>query len=78
MDITKKIGKTGGFTIPAHLRRELGIQGGEKVNLKVATDGSIVLKRVHGACVICGGYEGLKAFGKKFVCESCKDGIIKL
>lgn len=79
MNNVKKIGKSGGFTIPANLRRDLGIQGGEKVDIKVNNDGSILLQRIGGTCIICSGYgEGLKNIGKKFICMDCIDRVKRL
>lgn len=75
---TKRIGKSGGVTIPANLRRELGVAGGEKVNISVANDGSIIIKRIEGNCLLCGSYEGLTIFNKKPICRSCIEKIKKL
>lgn len=66
----KKIGKGGQLTIPAHLRRELGIQIGEKVAIK-DEDGRLVLERVTGSCMICGGHDDLVAIDGKYICQSC-------
>lgn len=74
----RRIGKNGGFTIPANLRRELGIAGGEKVNINVSDDGSLIVKRIEGNCLLCGGYEGLTVFNKKLLCKSCIEEIKKL
>ena len=71
----KKISKSGGITIPAALRREFGISAGERVNVEMAANGSIVLKRVGGNCILCGGYEGLKVFNKRFICKNCLEKI---
>ena len=75
---TKKIGKNGGITIPSNLRRDLGVEGGEKVNIAVANDGSIIIKRIEGNCIMCGGHENLKVVEKKFLCQGCIENIKKL
>ena len=74
----KKISKSGGVTIPVALRREFGISSGERINVEIADDGSIVLKRVGGNCILCGGHEGLRVFNKKLLCKSCLEKIKEL
>lgn len=71
MNITKKIGRSGGITIPSHLRRDLGIQGGEKVGIEVDSNGNITIKRLLGSCIICGENENLRTIGKRFICGNC-------
>ncbi len=67
----KKIGKGGQLTIPAHLRRELGIQSGEKFAIIKAVGGGLMLERVTGSCIICGGRGELVAIGGKYICRKC-------
>lgn len=78
MRIEKKIGRSGGITIPAHLRRDLGIQGGERVRIDVEGNGDIVIKRLMGSCVICGEDYNLRSLGKRFICEKCISEIKKI
>jgi transcriptional pleiotropic regulator of transition state genes len=71
----KKIGKSGGFTIPSSLRRDLGIQGGEKVKIETTADGKIVIERIIGLCLFCKSDENLKRFEGRFICEKCLEKI---
>lgn len=71
----KKIGKSGAVTIPSSLRRDLGIQGKEKVNISVNDAGDLIVKRIAGTCVFCGSYEGVAAYKGRFVCRSCAKEI---
>lgn len=66
----KKIGKGGQLTIPVHIRRELGLQDGEKVALMMQ-DGNILLERITGSCILCGGHEDLINMGGKYLCRQC-------
>ncbi|TWH45917.1 AbrB/MazE/SpoVT family DNA-binding domain-containing protein [Sporomusa sp. KB1] len=75
MEFNKKINRSGGVTLPSALRRELGIEEGEKLNIKVVDNGDIVLKRVVGACVFCGSDENLKVHKGRFACKSCRDTV---
>lgn len=67
----RKINAKGGLTIPTNLRRDLGINGKEKVNLEVQGNGDIVIKRIAGTCVFCGNYENITAYKGRFVCKEC-------
>ena len=67
----RRIGKSGGVTIPSALRRSLGIVDREKVDLQVKEDGSILLRRIEGACVFCGAVEEVAAYRGRFVCRDC-------
>lgn len=73
----KKIGKGGQLTIPAHIRRELGIQNGEKFAIR-SENGRLVLERLTGSCMICGGSDELVAIGGKYLCRSCIAKAIEL
>lgn len=72
MDFNKKISKKGGVSIPAALRRAYGIEGGEKVNIRVTAGGEIILKRTVGACVFCGESDDLKVLNGRQVCVVCR------
>lgn len=79
MEYNKKIGKGGGVTLPADLRRSLGIQGGEKVVIDVNhLDGIIQIKRVEGSCLLCKANENLKIHEGRFICQDCIDKIKNL
>jgi transcriptional pleiotropic regulator of transition state genes len=67
----KKISKTGAVTIPAALRREYGLTGGERFNIAVENDGSIRLQRTQGSCLFDGSDENLIIFDGRFVCSRC-------
>lgn len=67
----KKIGKSGSLTIPSALRRDLGIQGKEKVDITVCDNGDLLVKRIAGSCIFCGGHDGITAFKGRYVCENC-------
>lgn len=68
----RKISNKGGITIPSNMRRALGIEGREKVKFETLENGDILVRRIQGTCILCGGYEAIKPFKGKFVCESCR------
>ena len=67
----KKISKAGGVTIPSSLRRELGIENGERVKIDVNNAGEIILSRITGSCILCGGNENLIKLDSKYICKGC-------
>ena len=71
----KKVSKSGSITIPSHIRREFGIESGEKVKIETNNDGDLILKRVVGSCIMCGGNENLIKVEDKYICKSCIDKI---
>ena len=71
----KKISKSGSITIPSHIRREFGIEHGEKVKIDINSNGDIIFKRVVGSCIMCGGNENLVKVDDKYICKSCIDKI---
>lgn len=75
MNIERKIGAKGGITLPAHLRRDLGIQGKEKVSIEPQENGDILVKRINGSCIFCESVENVEAFKGKFVCDKCKNEL---
>ena len=67
----KKISKAGSITIPSSLRRMLGIENGERVKVDVSENGDIILKRITGSCILCGGNENLIKVDNKYICKAC-------
>lgn len=74
----KKINKTGSITIPAFMRRDIGIESGEKMRIEKLTNGDLVLKRIAGSCILCGNIKDLVHYGDKFVCKNCIDKLNEL
>lgn len=71
----KKISKSGSITIPSHIRREYGIESGEKLKIETNNDGDLILKRVVGSCIMCGENEKLVQVDGKYICKACIDKI---
>lgn len=73
----KKISKSGGITIPSHIRREIGIVAGEKVEVKTDEEGNLVLERIDGSCIVCQTHDNLMKVDGIFVCRSCGSKILE-
>lgn len=71
MQHVKKITSHGSVSIPASVRRELGLR--EKDAMDLATDGQgrIILQPHVPRCFACGGTEELAPLYGKWICGDC-------
>ena len=68
--IVRKVDELGRIVIPIELRRVLGID--EKDSLEIYVDSErIILKKYEPACVFCGNAEFVNNFKGKNVCKEC-------
>ncbi|KUO52860.1 MAG: AbrB family transcriptional regulator [Desulfitibacter sp. BRH_c19] len=68
--IVRKVDELGRVVIPIELRRTLGID--EKDALEIYVDSEkIILKKYEPACVFCGNAENITNFKGKNVCSEC-------
>lgn len=71
----KKISKSGAITIPAHLRRLLGITAGEKVELTVDANGNLGVERIEGSCLLCQRHDDLLKIDGVYICTDCAEKV---
>lgn len=71
MEYNKKINKAGSVTLPAAMRRELGISHGERFKIFAKNDGIIELKRIQGECIFCKSDHNLIVHAGRYVCGNC-------
>lgn len=68
--IVRKVDELGRVVIPIELRRTLGIE--EKDALEIYVDSEkIILKKYEPACIFCGNAEDVQNFKGKNVCRQC-------
>ncbi|MGI6649577.1 MAG: AbrB/MazE/SpoVT family DNA-binding domain-containing protein [Syntrophomonadaceae bacterium] len=68
--IVRKVDELGRIVIPIELRRTLGIE--EKDALEIYVDNEkIILKKYEPACVFCGNADDVGHFRGKNVCRQC-------
>ena len=68
--IVRKVDELGRVVIPIELRRTLGIQERDALEIYV-DDERIILKKYEPACVFCGNAEDVTIFKGKNVCKEC-------
>ncbi len=68
--IVRKVDELGRVVLPIELRRTLGID--EKDALEIYVDQEkIILKKYEPACVFCGNASEIQIFHNKNVCREC-------
>jgi transcriptional pleiotropic regulator of transition state genes len=68
--IVRKVDELGRIVIPIELRRTLGID--EKDALEIYVDSEkIILKKYEPACVFCSNADNIQHFRGKNVCKEC-------
>ncbi len=68
----KKVGKSGGISIPVSMRRDMGLQPGDAMDV-VMKDGAVVLTPTVPRCQICENTNDVvKLFGK-YICKDCAE-----
>lgn len=67
----KKISSHGSVNIPVQLRRELGLEPRDPVEVSVNGDGDIVLRQYTPRCIFCGGQERVRKVSGRYVCRPC-------
>lgn len=75
--IIRQIDELGRFVLPVEIRRALGIN--LKDSLEIAVDGDrVVLRKYEPACLFCGNTEENVLFAGKRLCRKCLDQLKKL
>ncbi len=76
--IVRKVDELGRVVIPIELRRTLGINEKDALEIYVEND-RIILKKYEpsNACVFCGSEEKLSLFQSKSICSSCRHDLAK-
>ncbi len=68
--VVRKVDELGRIVIPIELRRTMGIE--EKDALEIYVDNEkIILKKYEPACIFCGNAEEVTNYKGKNLCRSC-------
>ena len=75
--IVRKVDELGRVVLPIELRRKIGVELKEPIEISV--DGSfIVFKKYRPQCVFCKSTESVSGIDGKNICQSCLKEIKKL
>lgn len=73
----KKVSSHGSVSIPVAMRREIGLQGKDPVEVSLKQDGIIEIKPYAPRCMFCESTEEVGRFHGKGVCKSCATKVSK-
>jgi transcriptional pleiotropic regulator of transition state genes len=72
--IVRKVDDLGRMVIPVELRRTLGIETKDALEIYVDND-KIIFKKYEPACIFCGNAENTIDFKNKTICQECLDNM---
>ncbi|MGI6188790.1 MAG: AbrB/MazE/SpoVT family DNA-binding domain-containing protein [Clostridiales bacterium] len=74
--IVRKVDELGRVVIPIELRRTLGIE--QKDALEIYVDNEhIILKKYEPACIFCDNARDVETYKGKNICKSCLEDLAK-
>lgn len=74
--IVRKTDYLGRIVIPKEIRREFGIDIGDKIEIFVDRDKVHLKKYIKSKnCILCSSDEGLIPYKGTFVCKACAEGL---
>lgn len=68
--IIRPLDNLGRIVLPIELRKVLGINSGDHLEIFVE-DENIILKKHEVSCIFCGSANNMKSFKGKNVCQNC-------
>ena len=68
--IVRKVDELGRVVIPIELRRTLGIDVKDALEIYVDSE-KIILKKYEPACIFCGNANNVKHYKNRIVCYEC-------
>lgn len=75
--IVRKVDELGRIVLPIELRRTLGID--EKDSLEIYVDGSsVILRKYEPSCIFCGDAGEVLSYKGKNICRSCLEEMSRL
>ena len=77
MGYSRRVDELGRVVLPIELRRRLGIE--ERDALEISFDNDrIIMKKWQPSCIFCGCEIGVDTYKDKMVCKKCVGGLKKL
>jgi len=74
--IVRKVDELGRVVIPIELRRTLGIEVKDALEIYVDAE-KIILKKYEPACLFCGNADDVVHFDNRIVCRECIEKLSK-
>lgn len=74
--VVRRIDELGRFVLPIEIRRTLGIDTRDAVEIFVDDD-KIILKKYEASCIFCGDADDVENVKGKLICKKCLAQIKK-
>lgn len=74
--ILRRVDEVGRVVIPMSLRRKMGIEAREVLEIFVTGD-NLVMNKYHHVCIFCGNTEDVREYKGKNICRMCLTEISK-
>lgn len=74
--VVRKVDELGRIVIPIELRRTMGIEEKDALEIYVDSD-KIILRKYEPACIFCGNAEEVINYKGKNLCRSCLTELSK-
>lgn len=71
----KRLSSHGSISVPVALRRQMGLESGDPMEVEQTEDGEIVIRAYQPRCIFCGTTENVTLFKGKGICMECKKTI---
>ena len=72
--IIRKVDELGRVVIPIELRRVMGIEEKNSIEIFVDSD-KIILQKHEQSCVFCGSDDDVRYYKNKLICEDCLEEL---
>lgn len=72
--IIRKMDELGRIVLPMELRKKMGINRQDPIEIYVEGD-SIILRKAGNTCIFCGKSENLSEYRGKSICDECRKNI---
>ena len=72
----KRLSSKGGLNIPVKLRRFMGIEPRDPMELEVNENNELVVRAYQTRCIFCGKQDVILKKNGKGVCSACADQVI--
>ncbi|MGM9522407.1 MAG: AbrB/MazE/SpoVT family DNA-binding domain-containing protein [Oscillospiraceae bacterium] len=72
--IVRKVDELGRIVIPIELRRTLGIEEKDSLEIYVNED-NIILRKYEPACIFCGKAKDVSSYKGKNICAKCMEEL---
>lgn len=74
--IVRRVDDLGRLVVPVELRRTLGIESGDPLEVYVEGE-SVIFKKYEPACIFCGEAGNTMEFKDKVICYECLETVKK-